>query len=85
MKQMILKNGKKKINRKDLTYQAGKYKYDFQQIEKIRFFGGSIYTGKTNIDEAAMDETSILEIWQNLMINLEQVKKDKEKKEMLEN
>ena len=30
MKQMILKNGKKKTNRKDLTYQAGKYKYDFQ-------------------------------------------------------
>ena len=85
MKQMILKNGKKKINRKDLTYQAGKYKYDFQQIEKKRFCGGSIYTGKTNIDEAAMDETSILEIWQNLMINLEQEKKDNEKKEMLEN
>ena len=55
MNQMKLKNGKKKIKRKDLTCKTNKYKYDFQKYETIRSFGESIYTGKISIDEAKMD------------------------------
>ena len=32
-----------KINRKELIYKAGKYKYDFQQYETRRYLGNSIY------------------------------------------
>ena len=35
--------------------------YGFQQIETIRPFGDSIYTGKINIDKAMMDQTNVLE------------------------
>ena len=35
--------------------------HDFQQFERIRSFGDSIYTGKFNIDETEMDQTNLLE------------------------
>ena len=35
--------------------------YDFQHFETTRYFGDSIYTGKISIDEAEMDQTSLLE------------------------
>ena len=56
MKQIKLKNGKKNLS----VYRANKYKYDFQQYKTIRSFGESIYTGKTNIDEAEMDQSNLL-------------------------
>ena len=56
MKQIKLKNGKKNLS----VYRANKYKYDFQQYKMIRSFGKSIYTGKTNIDEAEMDQSNLL-------------------------
>ena len=43
MKLTKLKNGKKKIKRKDLKYKTENYIYDFQQYETIRSFGESIY------------------------------------------
>ena len=55
-----IKRIEKKINRKDLIYKAGKYKYDIQQYETIRSFAESIYTGKTNIDEGETDQTNLL-------------------------
>ena len=50
-----------KIKRKDLKYKANKYLYDFQQFERIKFFGDSVYTGKVNIYEAEMDQSNLLE------------------------
>ena len=57
----IKKNRKKKIEQKDLKYEAGKYKYDFQQYETIRSSGESIYSGKISIHEADMNQTNLLE------------------------
>ena len=34
--------------------------YIFQQYDKVRSFGDSIYTGKISIDEAEMDQTNLL-------------------------
>ena len=34
---------------------------DFQQFETRRSFGDSIYTGKTNIDEAERNQRNLLE------------------------
>ena len=50
-----------KNKRGDLKYEVGKYIFDFQQYETIRFFGESIYNGKINIDEAEIDQTKLLE------------------------
>ena len=54
------KNWEYKIKQKDLKYQEGKHKYNFQ-LEAIRFFGESIYSGKISIHEADMDQTNLLE------------------------
>ena len=35
--------------------------YDFQQLEIIRSFGHSIFTGEINIVEAKLDQTNLLE------------------------
>ena len=58
---MKLKKREDKIKGKDLKYELGKCKYDFQQYETIRSFGESIYSGKISIFEAHMDETNLLE------------------------
>ena len=42
-------------------YQAGKYKYGFQQYKMIRSIGENINTGKINIDEVEMDQTNLSE------------------------
>ena len=36
------------------------YIFGFQQFERIRSFGDTIYTGKTSIDEAEMDQSNLL-------------------------
>ena len=36
--------------------------YNFRQYETIRSFGDKIYTSNINIDEAEMDESSLLKI-----------------------
>ena len=46
--------------------------YNFRQYETIRSFGDKIYTSNINIDDAEMDESSLLKISQNLIINLDQ-------------
>ena len=74
-----MKKLEEKINQKDLTFRAGKYKYDFQQFKKVRSFVDSIYTGKINIDEAEMDQTNLLKNMVKFNDKLNQ-KKDKEKK-----
>ena len=56
---MKLKTGKKKIKRKNLKHNTGKYKYDFQQYEMIKYFSGSICSGKIIIFEADMDRTNL--------------------------
>ena len=56
-----IKKWEEKIKRKDLTYKANEYKYDFQQYETIRSFGEGIYTGEINIYEAEMDQRNLLE------------------------
>ena len=35
------------------------YIYDFKQLETIRSFGDSIYTGKISVNEADMDQTNL--------------------------
>ena len=40
-----IKKLEEKINREHLNYETKQYTYDFQQYEKIRSFGDSIYTG----------------------------------------
>ena len=32
-------------------------------MKQLNSFGESIYTGKTNIDEAEMDQSNLLKIW----------------------
>ena len=54
------KNGKKKLNEKTQNIkQVNIYLYHFQQFERIRSFGDSIYTGKINIDKAEMDQSNL--------------------------
>ena len=55
-----IKNWEEKMKQKDLNYEAGKYKYDFQQYERIRC-SGERYAGKINIREAEMNQTNLLE------------------------
>ena len=81
MKWMKSKNGKKKIKQKDLKNKTNKCTYDFQQVERIRSFGDNNYTGKTNIDEAGMDQSNLLENIVNLNNKSRpRLNKDKEKK-----
>ena len=61
MKEMKLKNGKKKIKQKDLIYKTNTYKYHFQHHQTTRPFGKSIYTAKIYIHEAKMDQSNLLE------------------------
>ena len=59
-KQMKLKNGKKKIKRKDLKCETKNiYIYDFQQYKIKRSFGDNIYTVKINIDKAEIDQSNL--------------------------
>ena len=46
----------------DIKRWEEKYTYDFQQFETIRSFGGNIYTGKVDIDEAEMYQSNLLKI-----------------------
>ena len=55
-----IKKWEEKIKWKDLKYKTKNYTYDFQQYQTIRSFGESIYSGKINIDEAEMDQSSLL-------------------------
>ena len=48
-----------KLKTKDLIYKANKYKFEFQQYEIIRSFSESISTGKVNISEAKIDQSSL--------------------------
>ena len=52
-----IRKWEEKMRRKHLKYKTIKYLHDFQQFETIR----SINTGKTNIDEAEMDQNNPLE------------------------
>ena len=56
-----IKKWEDKIRRKDLKYESGKYKYDYQQYETMRSFGESFYSGKISIHEVDMDQTHLLE------------------------
>ena len=56
-----IKKWEEKTKRKYLKYETGKYKYDFQQYETVRFFGKCIYAGKFNVREAEIDQTNLLE------------------------
>ena len=49
------------MKQKDLKYEAGKYKYDFQQYEAIRYFGESIYPGTISIHKTHLDQIILLE------------------------
>ena len=42
-----------------MVYKTNKYKYGFQQYETLKSFCESIYTGKSNIDEAEMDQSNL--------------------------
>ena len=55
-----IRKWEEKIEKKNLIYKTNKYKYDFQQYETTGSFGGNIYTGKISIDEAEIDQTSLL-------------------------
>ena len=74
-----IKKWKEKINLKDLKYEPGKYKYDFQQYKKIRYFDESIYSEKISIHDADMAQANLLE---NLKkINEKSKRKSKEGKD----
>ena len=55
----------KKFRGKDSIYTTNKYKYDLLQYEAIRSFGDSIYNGKTSIDKADIDQSSLLDDLKN--------------------
>ena len=46
----------------DIKRWEEKYTYDFQQFETIRSFGGNIYIGKVDIDEAEMYQSNLSKI-----------------------
>ena len=69
---MKLKKWEEKIKREYSKYKATIYTYDFQQYETIKYFDENVYTGKINIDEAEMDQSILLKIWQNSIANLDQ-------------
>ena len=79
-----IKKWEEKIKRRGSKYEVGKYKFDFQQYETIRYFGESIYTGKINIDEAERDQSNLLEntVKSNTKSKLKP-KDGKDKKEIL--
>ena len=52
----------RKVKRKDLKYETKKYIYNFHQHETIRYFGDTLYTSKTDIDEAVLDQKHHLKI-----------------------
>ena len=56
-----IRKWEEKVKRKDLKYKTNTYLHDFQQFGTIRSFGDNIYTNKTKIDEAEMDQSSLLE------------------------
>ena len=56
-----IKNWEEKFRREDLVHKRNKSKYDFQQYETTRSFGDSIYNGKSSIDEANLDQSSLLD------------------------
>ena len=56
-----VKKWEEKNKQKDLVCKINRYKYDFQQYETIRFFSDSIYNGKISIDEAVIDQRSLLD------------------------
>ena len=61
MKYMKLKNRKRKLNEKILNINQKNYTYDFQQYERIRSFGESIYNLKASIVETEEDQSNLLE------------------------
>ena len=56
-----IKKWEEQIRPKDLLYKINQNKYDFQQYETIRSFGNSIYNVKININEADIDQSSLLD------------------------
>ena len=56
-----IKKWEEKVRRKDLVYKTNKYKYGFLQYETISLFGDSIYNSKISIDEAGIDQRSLLD------------------------
>ena len=81
MRQLKLENWNKKLNEKTYNIRKNKYTYGFQQLETIRLFGDNIHTGKSNIDEAEIDQRNLL---QNVVIvhnnSRPRLKEGKEKK-----
>ena len=56
-----IRKWEEKLKRRDYKCKTGKWLYDFQQFETIRYFGDSTYTSKIDIDEAEMDQRNLLE------------------------
>ena len=56
-----IKKWEEKIRRKDSVYKTNKYKYDSQQYDTIWSFGDNIYTEKIDIDNADIDQSSLLD------------------------
>ena len=56
-----IKKWEEKVRQKDLVYKTNKYKYGFLQYETISLFGDSIYNSKISIDEAGIDQRSLLD------------------------
>ena len=56
-----IKKWEEKIRRKDLVSKTNKYKYDSQQYDTISSFRDNVYTGKIDIDNADIDQSSLLD------------------------
>ena len=56
-----IKKWEEKIRRKDLVSKTNKYKYDSQQYDTIWSFRDNVYTGKIDIDNADIDQSSLLD------------------------
>ena len=56
-----IKKWEEKGRRKDWMYKTNKYKYSFQQYDTISPFRDSIYNGKISINEAGIDQSSLLD------------------------
>ena len=52
MKQIKLKNMKKKVDRNNMIYYSSKKPFYFRMFKTIRSFGNDIYSGKITINEA---------------------------------
>ena len=56
-----IKTIREKNDRNDLIYETNKYTFNFQQLETIRSFGNSVFSGTVTLDKAYKKQSNLSE------------------------